>query len=156
VALAGRKVMYVKVRAAKLRKSIEPGRTDYVSFLPLGTRVEVAEEKEGWCRVLVPVDGAYYEGWVHKSQLSPRRPRREKTRTGGLARLLTSKEVTGVDATKGAASRQLLEGKKYAASRNLKKEYELVVGWLEHQAPSLEDLDRFMQEGHLGPYREAR
>ena len=151
--LAKKKVMYVKVRAAKLKTSIEPGNMEYVGFLKHGTKVEVVEQKGDWLRVLVPAGGVAYQGWVHTSQVQAKRPPKEALKSTGLTKMVTGKSVTGVDATKGAASRQLLEGQKYANSRRLDKEYEVVVGWMEHLAPGYDALDRFMQEGGLGPYR---
>lgn len=154
-ASAKKKSMYVKVRAAKLRVSIEPGNLEYVGFVPYGAKVEVVEQKGDWLRVHVPAGDVAYEGWLHESQVQEKKPPREALKSTGLTKLVTGRSVTGVDATKGAASRQLLEGKQYAESRKLDKEYEKVVGWMELLAPGPEVIDQFMQEGHLGPYREG-
>lgn len=154
IVLARKQVMYVKVRAAKLRASLDAGDTRAVAYLPHGTEVEILAEQGSWYKARVVAANGVFEGWVHKTQVQSRRPPQEAARSSKLSSALAGLDKTKVDATKSASSRGLLQSDNYAKARNLEKELQWIEQTMVGYVPTAEELDLFMQEGGLGIYRE--
>ena len=147
VTYARNKVVYVTVRAAKMRKGPKAGQSQAVCFVPYREPMEVLGETDKFYQV----KWGTKTGWVYKSQVSAKRPRRREYHGRSHSSLTRH---TGSKATAAGASRGLMEGRKYAAAKGLTKEYKMVE-WMETLAPTPEALDKFMEEGHLGPYAEG-
>jgi SH3-like domain-containing protein len=149
-AYARSKTVYVTVNSAKLREGPEAGQSKAVCYVPYGEPLEVLDENENFYKA----KWGEKVGWVHKSQVGEKRPREEDMRKSRAG--LT--QMTGSQASAAAAQRGLFDGtqgRAYADAKGLQNEYKMVQ-WMETLAPSQEALDRFMEEGKLGPYREEK
>ena len=141
---AKNKTVYVTVNSAKLREGTEAGQSKAVAYVPYGDPLEVLSETDSYYQVKW-VDKV---GWVHKSQVSDKRPKKE---VQGKSRSNLT-QMTGSQASASASGRGLMEGKKYADAKGLTNEYKLVE-WLETLAPTQDALDAFQQQGKLGVYQ---
>jgi hypothetical protein len=140
--------VFVKGRTATIRDG-KTSRSAVVGTADKGAALEVLEEGGGFYRVKLP-SGA--EGWVSSVWVDVKPPAKdgEMEKLGAMARSGGSSDVSYTAGARGLSP----QAREFAATRDAAA----VAAALERMeavriAP--ETIERFLEEGGLGPYREA-
>jgi uncharacterized protein YgiM (DUF1202 family) len=140
--------VYVKTRYAKLRSGTS-SRDATISKVKHGAKLTVLETKGGFLRVKAP-DGK--EGWITKSWTTPELKSRSKflEGLGAAARGGGNNDVSFTAGARGLSS----QAASFAGNMPDLKAVVVSIEKLEKIEITVDELDKFLQEGQLGDYRQ--
>lgn len=140
--------VYVKTRYAKLRAGTT-SRDATVAKLKHGAKLTVLETKSGFLRVKAS-DGK--EGWIAKSWTTPKLRSRSKflEGLGAAARGGGNNDVSFTAGARGLSS----QAASFAGDSPDLKAVVVSIEKLEKIEVTVDELDKFLQDGQLGDYRQ--
>ncbi len=140
------------VKSSRTRMTVDPsGRSRTVGTLSAGQPVNVIGEKGRYYKISV----GGKKGYVYKFKLTRKPPAGRKSSRGGgdLSSLLGGQKMAAAESSSASSIRGLSPiSEQYGKSQGIPQNQIEAVRQMESFQVSPEEVDRFLEEGGLGPY----
>lgn len=145
---AAAEVWYAK--SSKTKVTAKPsGRAKTVGYLRAGQAVQVIEKK----RRFFKISAGNTQGYVFKFKLTRKAPAGGAKGGGGLGALFGQQKMAAAESSSASSIRGLSPiSEKYAKGQGISSQHVQAVKQMESLTVSDAELDRFQEEGGLGPY----